>query len=105
LGAIAQLLFKVGMNAYGSIGFGLEMIMALFQPLVFLGALTYFLSSLLWITVLRKVDVSWAYPFASLGYAIVALLGWLFLQEQISLLRILGIGVIISGVYVVGKSK
>ena len=93
------------MNTYGSIGFGLDIILAAFQPLVFIGLLTYFLSSLIWITVLRKVDVSYAYPFASLGYVIVGLLGWLFLQEQISPIRIFGIGIIISGVYIVGKSK
>jgi drug/metabolite transporter (DMT)-like permease len=105
MGALAQLLLKTGMNAYGSIGFGIEIITALFQPFVFLGLLTYFLSSLFWIKVLRTVDVSYAYPFASLGYGIVALLGWLFLGEQINVFRVLGISVIISGVYLVGKSK
>lgn len=105
MGAVAQLLLKIGMTAYGSIGFGIEMIIAVFQPIVFLGVITYFLSSLFWITILRKADVSYAYPFASLGYGIVAVLGYLFLGEQISIYRVLGIGVIISGVYLVGKSK
>jgi len=105
LGALAQLLLKTGMNSYGPINFGIDMILAVFQPYVFIGLITYFISATSWIMVLSKAEVSYAYPFAALGYGIVALLGWAFLNETVSLLRIAGIGVIIFGVYIVGKSK
>lgn len=105
LGAIAQLSLKTGMNAYGKISFGPDMISAVFQPLVFLGLTIYFLSSVTWILALSKADVSFVYPFASLGYVIVTILSGTILNEQISTLRIIGVSVIILGVYVVGKTS
>ncbi len=104
IGALAQITLKIGMTQYGPIGLGLGMILAVFHPIVFTGLALYFISAMFWIIALSKTEVSYAYPFASLGYAIVALLGWLFLNEQIKLLRIIGITVIILGVYIVGKS-
>lgn len=104
LGALAQIILKIGMTQYGQIGFGTGMILAVFHPLVFIGLTLYFISAMFWIIALSKTDVSYAYPFASLGYVIVALISWLFLNEQIKTLRIIGIAVIILGVYIVGKS-
>jgi len=54
---------------------------------------------------LSKIEVSYAYPFAALGYVVITFLSWLLLNEVITWLRIVGISVIITGVYVVSKSK
>ena len=105
LSVTAQLILKTGMNDYGSISLGLDIIRAVFHPLVFVGLITYFFSAVLWIMVLSKVEVSYAYPFAALGYVIVTFLGWLLLNESVNALRIIGVIIIITGVYVVSKSK
>ena len=105
LGAIAQVLLKIGMNQVGQISLGLEIINAVFNPYVFMGLLTYFLSSMIWIMALSQTEVSYAYPFASLSYVIVTILGYLILNETITTLRIIGVSIIILGVYVVSKSK
>lgn len=104
LGAIAQLSLKTGMKIYGQINFGPDMILAALQPYVFLGLLTYFLSAISWILALSKAEVSYVYPFASISYVMVTILSWLILNENIGLLRLLGVFVIITGVYFVGKS-
>lgn len=105
MGAIAQILLKTGMNAVGQIKMGPELINAIFNPYVFIGLLTYFLSSMIWIMALSKTEVSYAYPFASLAYVIVTILGYLILNETINNTRIIGVSIIILGVYVVSKSK
>ncbi len=105
MGAVAQILLKIGMNSVGQISIGLELINAVFNPYVFIGLITYFLSAMIWIMALSKTDVSYAYPFASLAYVIVTILGYLILNETINTTRIIGVSVIILGVYVVSKSK
>ncbi len=105
LGSIAQLFLKVGMSNFGSISNALTAFIAVFEPFVFLGLIIYFLSSITWIIAISKTDISYAYPFISLSYVIVAILGWLFLNEKISFLRIIGISIIMIGVYIISKSK
>jgi len=105
LGAIAQLLLKTGMNNYGSINLGPDVLLAILEPFVLLGLITYFISSVSWIMVLSKADLSLAYPLGAINYVIVAIIGWTLLNETLSLLRIGGIGIIILGVYIVGKSQ
>ncbi len=104
LGSIAQLTLKSGMNQIGSINLNTEIIKALLNPLVITGLMIYAVSSITWVMILSKSEVSYAYPFASLGYVIVAILGWLVMNETINLLRIIGISVIITGVIIVSKS-
>jgi len=105
IGSIAQILLKTGMNNYGKITPGIDMILAVFHPLVFTGLLMYFISATFWIIVLSKVEVSFAYPFGAINYVIVGFLSWLLLNESLNSLRLLGIGIIISGVYIISKSK
>ena len=54
--------------------------------------------------VLSKVEVSYAFPLGSIGYVIVAVLGYLFLGEQVTPLRLFGILIICLGVFVVSRS-
>jgi multidrug transporter EmrE-like cation transporter len=54
----------------------------------------------MWIFVLKKLELSIAYPMVSLGYVFVMLLSFYFLQEQLYLTKILGTGLIVSGVVV-----
>lgn len=105
MGAFGQLLLKTGVNSLGEIEVSvIGIITLLLTPLVFIGLLLYFLSTITWLAALSKVELSYAYPFVASGYGIVAYFGWQFLGETISIIRILGIITIIIGVIFVSKS-
>jgi drug/metabolite transporter (DMT)-like permease len=111
LNAVAQLLLKAGASSTGPIligeaGSGLARnALALAQHPAILGGLAcYAVSVVAWIVALSRVDVSIAYPMLSIGYVINALLAsWLF-GEDVNAQRWLGIGVIVIGVVLVGRS-
>lgn len=64
----------------------------------------YAISILMWMAVLSKVEVSFAYPFLSIGYVVAAVVGYCFFNESLSLTRIAGIIVICIGVYLISRS-
>ncbi len=64
--------------------------------------LTFFLANLL---VLTWADYSFVLPASSIGYGVVALLGYFMLGEPVSPLRWLGIAIICLGVFVVGQTS
>ena len=51
-----------------------------------------------------RVEVSIAYPMLSIGYVANAIAAWYFFGEDVSVMRLAGIGVIIIGVYIVARS-
>jgi len=71
---------------------------------VLLGFILYGVSSLLWLMVLSKRDLSYAYPMIAAGYVLVVFLSWVFFKEEIPLLRIAGLVLICAGVVIVGIS-
>lgn len=109
LGTAAQLLLKAGTNAVGQFAFSSENLLPVTwqlasQPYILAGVCAYGLSMVLWIMALSRVEVSLAYPMVSIGYALTVLAAWHFLGEQVSLMRLLGIGVIMLGVFIVARS-
>ncbi|WP_151446507.1 EamA family transporter [Lacisediminimonas profundi] len=109
LNAVAQLLLKAGTNAVGAIHLNAENWIPtgikLATQLPIIGGLTcYVISVVVWIIGLSRVDVTIAYPLLSLGYIINAIGAWYFLGEAISLQRMLAIGVIIIGVFLLARS-
>ncbi len=73
-------------------------------PVFWFALLAYGISVLVWIVGLSRVPVSQAYPVLSLGYVLTAVLAWPLLGEPVSGLRLLGIGVIIAGVWLVTRT-
>ena len=59
---------------------------------------------LLWLTVLRRIDVSQAYPFIGLGIALTSVLGYGLFGEMLGPQRITGMLVVIGGIIVVAWS-
>lgn len=68
-----------------------------------LGFALYGLGAVLWLRVLAEWDVSKAYPLVGLGFILSAAIGW-WAGEQIGAFRLLGILLIATGVYCVGRS-
>jgi uncharacterized membrane protein len=52
-------------------------------------------------TLLSWADLSYVLPVTAIGYVLVALVGWAFLNERIPFKRWAGIGLIVAGVALV----
>jgi multidrug transporter EmrE-like cation transporter len=109
LNAGAQIIMRKAMLQIGEINLENKSAVSYLPQLIgniFLWAsfLCYGLSILIWIIVLSKVEVSYAYAFSSLGYILVTIMGVLLLHEQISVLRIIGILVVCIGIILVARS-
>ena len=109
LSALAQIALKYGMSSLTvqkSIKTGLPVDMVIniaSSPMVMLGIGLYFGSMLIWLFVLSKVDVSYAYPFVALGFVFTALLGrWVF-HDEFSVSKIIGTLLIVCGVVVMAR--
>jgi drug/metabolite transporter (DMT)-like permease len=109
LGVVGQLLLKHGMTVMGQLDIGASgIVAALWQiatsPYVVGGLLIYVSGTFFWLLALNRVDLSYAYPFASLSYVLIFFASWLILHENISPLRVAGMLVICLGVFLVARS-
>jgi len=110
LNAAAQLLLKAGTNAVGHFDFHVENAIPVgwrlaTEPHIMSGMLCYAVSLVVWIMALSRVPVSIAYPMLSIGYVVNAAVAHYWLGEDVSFVRMLGIGVIVVGVYIVARSS
>lgn len=109
LNAAAQLALKQGMRQIGYFEFMPSNIGRIFLAVagneyIWAGLICYVISVVVWLLVLSRVEVSYAYPLLSVGYIVTACAGWLFFQESLSFTRLLGIGVICLGVFFITRS-
>jgi multidrug transporter EmrE-like cation transporter len=109
LNAAAQLLLKAGTNAVGHFEFHLDNVLPVgmklaFEPHIAGGMVCYVVSLVVWIMALSRVPVSVAYPMLSIGYVVNAVVAYYWLGEQVSVMRLVGIGVIVLGVFIVARS-
>jgi multidrug transporter EmrE-like cation transporter len=109
LSALAQIALKAGVNS-ASIEQGLarglpDLLLDLVSsPFVLFGLFLYFGSAAVWLIVLSKVDVSFAYPFVALGIVLTALLGRMFFGDPFNAAKLLGTFLIVAGVAVLAKA-
>lgn len=107
LNCAAQLLIRKGMMTVGEVNASnmLQMLVPMVSNVfLWLAMACYGLSFFLWLIVLSRVEVSYATPFLSVGYVLVAVAGHYLFGEQVSLMRIVGIVVICVGVFVLARS-
>ena len=109
LNVTGQLSLKYGMSKLGNFALSLNTLPPVFfhaalNPFVLLGLLCYGLGFMVWLVVLAKAEVSYAYPLISLGYVFTAILARLLIGEAVSLTRMTGILVICVGVFLVARS-
>lgn len=108
-GVTGQTLLKLGVEQPGgeAIEQGLVGLVRtiLTQPLVLGGLFFYGLGALAWISVLRQMDLSAAYPFLALNFVLIALVSRFFLGEEVPLMRWAGILVIVGGILLVARSS
>lgn len=108
-GVAGQLLLKVGMSQMGSLEISMAAVPSIVlrmatSPWVVGGLFVYVSGIFFWLLALNRVDLSYAYPFASLSYVLIFFSSWLMLGERISLSRVMGMIVICLGVVLVARS-
>ncbi len=112
LAACAQLTLKHGMNQVtqqGAVPLSLRDPAALVKRVmlnasVWGGLLTFVASASVWLIVLSRTSLSFAYPFASLTYVLILLFDRLVLKEPISGLRYGGVALIIAGLLLISRT-
>lgn len=109
LNAAAQLLLKSGMNQVGHFDFSFTNVLPIFSkvlvcPPIITGLFAYVVSVGVWLLVLSRVQVSYAYPMLSIGYIVNAIAAYYLFGESLSLMRVTGVFIIIAGVYFVSQS-
>jgi multidrug transporter EmrE-like cation transporter len=109
LNACAQLALKQGMRTIGHFAFTLVNLIpiglqVMVNPFVLAGLACYALSVAIWLMVLSRVDVSFAYPMLSVGYIVTALASKALFGEAVITARWIGILVICLGVYLITRS-
>ncbi len=109
LNAVAQLLLKAGTNAVGHFEFHADNLLPVglklaFEPHILSGMVCYVVSLVVWIMALSRVEVSIAYPMLSIGYVLNAAAAWYLFGEAVTPMRLIGIGVIVLGVFIVARS-
>jgi multidrug transporter EmrE-like cation transporter len=98
---------KAGMNRIGAINpsqIVTDFPQVVLTPFVILGLASYVASVALYIVVLSRTDLSYAYPLLmSIGYVLIVLVSFLLFREPFSAYKWVGIVLILVGVILVGK--
>ena len=109
LNAFAQLFLKKGMMSIGHFEFSLGNAIpigwqAATNIAIILGLICYVISVVVWMLVLSRVEVSYAYPFLSVGYIVTTIIGYAYFNEDITVYRLMGVALICCGVVLVARS-
>jgi drug/metabolite transporter (DMT)-like permease len=105
LGATGQFLFRLGMLHYGNVtvtGIWRQLGAIILTPAIFLGFSCFGVSSILWLVVISRWELSYAYPLVALGYVLAILYGAFLLHETITLPKIMGSLLILAGISILG---
>jgi drug/metabolite transporter (DMT)-like permease len=111
LAAVAQLALKEGMNQvnaelapakFSLNGDSLRVLVA--QPFVWGGLLLFGFSAIVWLVVLSRASLSFAYPFAALTYVLILLFDHFVLDEPVPALRWAGVAFIVTGIVLVSRT-
>ena len=110
LNTAAQLMLKAGMSQIGHFEFSMANALPIGlkvagNPPILAGLSLYVMSVVIWLLVLSRVQVSFAYPMLSIGYIVNAFAANYLFGEPLTSVRLLGIFIIIAGVYLVAHNS
>ncbi|MCS7253556.1 MAG: multidrug resistance protein [Armatimonadota bacterium] len=106
LGGIGQALIQLGASQIGevdSLSQFPQLLRLILSPGVLGGLLTYAISAVLYVVVVSKRGIGYAYPFVALNQVIIVLISWLLFNQTPPLLRLAGVALICIGVLLVAK--
>ncbi|GHT16110.1 hypothetical protein FACS1894170_13550 [Planctomycetales bacterium] len=64
----------------------------------------FFLQTVLWLLLGKHYQLSYVYPFLSVGYVLSLAVGYMFFHESVSFLRGIGATIIMTGAFIVSTS-
>jgi drug/metabolite transporter (DMT)-like permease len=108
-GAIGQIMLKRGMAKMGPVTLTLNQLPTVLWSMatnlwVVFGLLIYVTGTVFWLSALSRVELSYAYPFASLSYVVMLAASWLLFYEDITVMRLLGTAIVALGVFLISRS-
>jgi len=109
LAAVAQVTLKAGMNHVtdangGQLALTGESLKQIATNLwVWAGLAIFAVSAVLWLFALSRASLSFAYPFAALGYVIIVAASILFLGEHVPPLGWVGVALIVLGILLIAQ--
>ncbi|MDR5695433.1 MAG: cation/cationic drug transporter [Armatimonadota bacterium] len=107
MGSLAQLLLKLGSSRLGPSTTSINLVIlwkiATNGPIL-LGLGLYALASVVWIVVLTRAELSFAYPMLALTYVLVTVGSWAFFREPVIGLRVIGMVLVVIGVILIGRT-
>lgn len=93
---------KIGMSKFkGQKWLSFSSLRILLNPSVLIGSLSLVIGSFLWLVVLSREELSFAYPILSVGYIIVTFISAFYFKEKVSWKRWIGVVLIVIGVSLV----
>jgi drug/metabolite transporter (DMT)-like permease len=104
-----QLVLKWQMSKAGALPSGaVEKLGFLLQqflnPWIVSGFASAFIASLAWMAAVTRFELNYAYPFMSLAFVIVMILGVLFLGENLNLHKVLGTALVMAGLVLIARA-
>ena len=94
-----QMMFKYG-SAGKSIASIADIIKLLFSPIIFTALCIYGVTTMLWLYILSKTPISYAYPIQALAFPIVLIASMFLFNESIPPMRWVGVIIIMCGVFI-----
>jgi hypothetical protein len=109
LAAVAQLTLKHGMDqvtaSTGALRFdGAHAREVVTTPAVWVGLALFGVSAVVWLAVLSRASLSFAYPFAALTYVLILLFDRFVLHQDVPGLRWAGVAAIALGIFLVAQT-
>ena len=94
--SFGQILFKISARGMAA---GESLLKSLINPYLFGALILYGGCTVLWVYLLRDVDLGKAFPIFALSFLIVPILSWALLGEGFSKFSVYGAGLILAVVY------
>ena len=104
IGGLGHVILAKGMKVVGAADVGSPVGRTLSNPWVLLGVAMQATFFFIYMALLSREDVSKLLPLTTLNYIIVAFFAQLLLAEPVTALRWTGIGFIVLGVFLVGRT-
>lgn len=110
LNVSGNILLKKGLTSIGGIAADKtkilsESVRAISNPFILIGLFIYGLSFFISLRVLSMKDLSFVYPlFATLVFLFTAAGSFIILKENLSVIRILGMVIMLVGIFIVAKT-
>lgn len=76
----------------------------LFEPWIFSAVALTFVGSLFWMAAMTRLPLSQAFPFTSIPFVTVTVFAMIAFGEPFSLPRLLGVGLIVTGIVIVARA-